>query len=183
MMPMQALEAYGRTLGEVERAKALRKVWNPSKPMEILEVKMPNCAQIAKHVYPSIQRLARCRAPVMNRDDCVKRRSFAHQRMLAAFGQCTGTQNVVFDLSGAKMDTTRVTKAMEWMRLYSSAIRCSIQAVFTCISRTYNESSGLHQCILKPVIRPRGSGGAANPLFLHDHSEHQCRVNSRNSMF
>ena len=130
MMPNEALRAYARDLNPEEsnrRAKDLRRVWHRSKPIDVFEVSMVSCARaisrIATRVYPSIQHLARCRAPLKNRDDCAKHRMFAHQRMLAAFGQCTGTPNFVFDLSGAQ---DAATKATEWMCLYSSAIRCSM---------------------------------------------------------
>ena len=134
---MQALQAHTQTLkpDEKKRAMALRRVWNRSRPIEYLNVTIlprtcgpgtKDISQIAKHVYPSIQRLARGRAPLTNREDCAKRRPFAHQRMLAAFGQCTGTPNFVFDLSGAQDATARAIKATEWMCLYSSAIWCSM---------------------------------------------------------
>ena len=134
-MPKEALQAHAGTFNlnlnsdEIDRTSALKSIWNPSQPMEVFDVGTISCGPsilpIARHIYPSIQRLALCRAPLMNRADCAKGRPFAHQRMLAAFGHCTGTANFVFDLSGAKDDTVRVIKAMEWMRLYSSAIRCS----------------------------------------------------------
>ena len=132
MMPLGALEAHAGLLTDKPRANALTRTWSRMKPMDmqIFSVYPSNIcsaieSEIATRVYPFIQRLARNRKPMALKNRiCINNRPFAHQRMLAAFGQCTGTPNFVIHLSDTPH--TRATDAMQWIRLYSSAIRCSM---------------------------------------------------------
>ena len=92
--------------------------------MEVLTLQMKPSevciSPIAEHVYPFLQSLARSQKQIAYNQDCAHDRPFAHQRMLAAFGQCTGTPNFVINLSD------EATDIMQWICLYSSAIRCSM---------------------------------------------------------
>ena len=125
VMPLDVLKAHAGMLPDVNRAGALINIWNRQRPMEVqlfhVNPSEVCTSTIAEHVYPFIQRLTRCCMHIAHNQDCKHDRPFAHQRMLAAFGQCTGTPNFVINLSEEPH-----TDAMQWIRLYSSAIRCSM---------------------------------------------------------